>query len=228
MVLQDEVLRYVVSADDSIMSALKKMDNNALRNLIVINQSKVVGILTDGDVRRALIKGVQIHEYVRKAMKTPFIYLLQDDSPQAIIEKFRKKSIGIVPIINGEGELSNVLTRKMFEEMILYNKISTTFDINDFDNDETEYEISPRPWGYYKTMVLNEYFQSKVIYVLPDQLLSLQSHMKREEYWTIICGEGEAQIGESKKVILPGDVVFIPKGCKHNNRSYSFVQRYGK
>ncbi|MBQ7283663.1 MAG: phosphomannose isomerase type II C-terminal cupin domain, partial [Oscillospiraceae bacterium] len=78
-----------------------------------------------------------------------------------------------------------------------------------------EHEIFARPWGFYKTTVLNEMFQGKVIYVSPMQKLSLQSHKRREEYWMIVKGEGTIQLGDSVHPVHPGSTFFIPKCCRH-------------
>ena len=89
------------------------------------------------------------------------------------------------------------------------------FDFSSINENALEYEIFSRPWGFYKTTILNELFKSKVIYVMPDQALSLQSHHYWEEYWIVIYGEGTIQIGESVHLVSPGQYFFIPKDCKH-------------
>ena len=89
------------------------------------------------------------------------------------------------------------------------------FDFSALDENTLEHEIFARPWGFYKTTILNDLFQSKVIYVMPGQALSLQSHQRREEYWTVVHGQGCIQIGESVHPVSPGQSFFIPKGCKH-------------
>ncbi len=208
--------RYTIDADSSILAALKKMDENALRNLIVQSDRVVVGVLTDGDVRRALLRGCSLEDKASSAMNASFIYLTEGDAPQRIIDTFQNEAIGIVPILNRSKQLRNVMTRRIFEEMILSrNNVTTDFDLSAFEGKDVEYAIVSRPWGFYKTTVLNELFQSKIIYVLPNQSLSLQSHMRREEYWTIIDGEGRIQLDQSIRQVYPGDMTFIPKGCRH-------------
>lgn len=222
----NSVDRYTVDSDSSILTALKKMDENALRNLIVQSNREVVGVLTDGDVRRALIRGMQVEDRTSSAMNGSFIYLTEGDAPQKIIDTFQNEAIGIVPILNKSKQLKNVMTRRIFEEMILSkNNVTTDFDLSAFEDKDTEYEIVSKPWGFYKTTVLNELFQSKIIYVLPNQSLSLQSHKRRQEYWTIIDGEGEMQLDSSIRQVYPGDMVFIPKKSKHRitNTSNSSV-----
>ena len=105
--------------------------------------------------------------------------------------------------------------------LISNRKITTKFNLRQYESMKTEYEISSRPWGYYKTMVLNDFFQSKIIYVLPNQVLSLQSHERREEHWTIITGKGIVQLDKSERTVQPGDTVYVPKSCKHRIKNTS-------
>ena len=49
----------------------------------------------------------------------------------------------------------------------------------------------------------------------PNKKLSLQSHNCREEYWIVVHGYGQVQIGDSIKNVECGSSLFIPKGCKH-------------
>lgn len=81
---------------------------------------------------------------------------------------------------------------------------------------EVNYEIYQRPWGYYKTTVLNSYFRAKIISVKPGGMLSYQSqHNHREEYWIVVHGTGTVQLDKSVLQVGSGSTVFIPLGCKH-------------
>ena len=49
-----------------------------------------------------------------------------------------------------------------------------------------------KPWGSYKTFEKNEGYLLKKITVNPGEILSLQSHQHRSEYWHIL--EGTAKV----------------------------------
>ena len=90
-----------------------------------------------------------------------------------------------------------------------------TYDFWALDEGIVDYEIYQRPWGFYKTTVMNDYFQSKVISVNPKSQLSLQSHNHREEHWIVAHGNGTVQLDNSILNVACGSSIFIPKGCKH-------------
>ncbi len=209
--------KYMNNQHDSLYLALRQMDDNRVKFLIVTDgANKVTGTLTDGDVRRGILNGMKLEDPIRKAACETFTSVQMTDGLSHILEVFRDPRIEFLPVLREDGSLGNLITRRALTVMLLTNvSFSTSFDYESLDENALEYQIFARPWGFYKTTILNDMFQSKIIYVYPKQSLSLQSHKRREEYWIVISGEGIIQVGESKHPIAPGGMFFIPKECKH-------------
>ena len=86
---------------------------------------------------------------------------------------------------------------------------------------------SIRPWGHYEVLHDGEDCKVKRIIVKPGQRLSLQSHQRRGERWTIVSGRAEVSLycprredGEiifsgSTSSYFPGQTIIIPKQWKH-------------
>jgi mannose-6-phosphate isomerase len=72
-----------------------------------------------------------------------------------------------------------------------------------------------RPWGQYKILYQNPMYKVKEIIVLPKQKLSLQYHMRRNELWQIIKGEGIVTIGNYGYTAMEGMIFTILKEEKH-------------
>lgn len=72
-----------------------------------------------------------------------------------------------------------------------------------------------RPWGYFRQFSKNTPTTVKIVSVKPNEILSLQSHAKREEFWHAISGFGKAEIGNVWREIKTGDELDIPLGAKH-------------
>ena len=70
--------------------------------------------------------------------------------------------------------------------------------------------MNTRPWGTYKTLQLNNNYHIKEITVYPNQRLSLQSHEKRAEHWTIIKGIGLVYLNNKTFELHTNDSIFIP------------------
>lgn len=72
-----------------------------------------------------------------------------------------------------------------------------------------------RPWGRFTNLLENEHCKVKEIVVNPGQRLSYQSHSRREEKWTVVCGIATVTLNEREIVLFPGDSAKIPKESKH-------------
>jgi mannose-6-phosphate isomerase-like protein (cupin superfamily) len=75
--------------------------------------------------------------------------------------------------------------------------------------------IDYRPWGYYTILQNHSSYKLKHIFVYPNQRLSLQSHQYRQEYWLLLNGSGNAQLGEEIIQLQPHNCIYIPINTKH-------------
>lgn len=175
-----------------------------------------MGVLTDGDIRRAFITGVTTNDSINEFVVRKFTSLNQKNDISDAIEIFKNKAIKFLPILNENGELVNVITKNQLHALLLQDMhADINYDFTTLDDSVVDYEIFQRPWGFYKTTVLNDYFQSKVISVKPGQQLSLQSHNHREEQRIVAHGTGTVQIEKSVINVSCGSSLFIPMGAKH-------------
>lgn len=208
---------YVILEQDTILEALTKIDENKAGFLIVVEKTdKVLGTLTDGDIRRAFLCGNTVKDSVKEIYNKSFTYLTESQQITDAIEVFKNSAIKFLPILDAEHRLVNILTKQQMHSLLILDiHADLTYDFLELDDTILEHEVFQRPWGYYKTSLMNDYFQSKLICINPGGKLSLQSHSRREEHWIIAHGNGVVQIGESLINVTRGSSLFIPKGCKH-------------
>lgn len=215
--------KFELGVKDTLYLALEKIDANKKGFLIILNdQNKVEGTLTDGDIRRALIRGMQITEPVTACCNRQFTFLNYNAEFSEVIDLFKNESLVFLPVLDQDGHLKNVITKENLHALLLQDvHPDMDYDFLDVDDSIINHEIYRRPWGFYKTTILNDQFQSKVISVKPGASLSLQEHKRREEHWIVVKGEGEVRIGDSVVGVCSGSVLFIPRGCKHRIRNTS-------
>lgn len=72
-----------------------------------------------------------------------------------------------------------------------------------------------RPWGNFRQFTQNEKSTIKIITVKPNEILSLQSHKHRSEFWKVISGSGTVEIGAIKINTTIGDEHEIKVEEKH-------------
>jgi len=69
-----------------------------------------------------------------------------------------------------------------------------------------------RPWGNFRVVLDEKNVKIKKITVNPEGVLSLQLHRYRDEWWKVIKGEGEVQIGN--------EILEVSKGTSLNIDRY--------
>ncbi len=200
-----------------IKDVLVKLNENRRKFVICVDEFDcVVGVVTDGDIRRALLNNISIIDTIDKIYNASFKYLNIESSFTEVCELFRLGKIDFLPIVDKDRVLVNVLTKVQFHLALLENiDFDLMYDFFQLDGMTLEHEIYNRPWGFYKSTFLTTHAQAKIITVLPNSELSLQKHFKREEHWVILRGEGKVVLGEVVIDAYPGKYIYIPKECKH-------------
>lgn len=72
-----------------------------------------------------------------------------------------------------------------------------------------------RPWGKFEQFTHNEQTTVKIIYVNPNEELSLQYHEKRDEFWKVLEGHPVLVIDDKVTKANPDDEFFIPRKKNH-------------
>lgn len=218
-----ELNDFAICKNETIYHALDKINSNKKGFLIIVDHSfRVIGTLTDGDLRRAFLKQKTIEDSVDSIFNTNYESLTVREKFSRAIELFKNSQIEFLPITDETGVFINIITKNNMHVLLLGDiQFDWFYPFLDLDDLVLEHEIYDRPWGFYKTTFLNSYAQSKILNVRPLHELSLQEHHKREEYWVVISGFGEVVIGTSRKRVEAGSFVFIPKGCKHKLKNSS-------
>ncbi len=103
--------RHLISDSASIREGLIKINQNSggiLCLFVVDDAQRLVGTLTDGDIRRALISGIGIDETTRSAMNKNFIKIQINEITPAKIKKCRVDDIKLLPCVDADGKICKV------------------------------------------------------------------------------------------------------------------------
>ncbi len=225
--MKNNLLREVsVNNNTSIIEAMKKIDKNLLRLIFVVDiKNKLLGLATDGDIRRQLISGANLDYKI--SYNKNFYSLDYEDNFNKLCSIFRKSSADVIPILKNS-KLYNYITKHQFHVMLIEGEeFRTDRDFTIFNSFSLEKEIFNRPWGFYKSVWINSNAQAKIICINPDSEISLQKHYRREEHWIVVRGSGFALIENNKIDLFPGKYIFVPKESKHqlvnNTKSQLFI-----
>lgn len=100
-----------IDSSNTIKDALEKLNLVPTGStLFVIDKTsqKVLGTLTDGDIRRGLLKNLLIDNSVTKVMRTSFKFLLKSNDYSLQIKQFKESMIKTVPLLDIDGKLLKI------------------------------------------------------------------------------------------------------------------------
>lgn len=105
----EKIKNRVIAPGCSILVAMKKMDEIKMKILFVYDGDKFEGILTLGDIQRAIIKGHSLTEGVLNILDKNKIYANVSEPIDAIKEKMESIRAELMPVLQ-DGELVEVYT----------------------------------------------------------------------------------------------------------------------
>ena len=99
----------IVSSSSELRSVLEVLNRAGSSFVLIVDEeSKLLGTLTDGDVRRSLLKGTTLDSSVDLSMNTDFIHSWETDSPIDVDNLLVKHQINYIPILNQSMEIVGV------------------------------------------------------------------------------------------------------------------------
>jgi len=112
-----------ISEELSLKQALQQIEVNKLGVVCVSNQKhKIIGIVTDGDIRRALLQGYNIDDKVKVCANYNFVWA-DESTPREILLKQLDQKIICIPVLDSQGKLLNLVHKKslpIIEESPVY------------------------------------------------------------------------------------------------------------
>ncbi|MGH6946942.1 MAG: nucleotidyltransferase family protein [Kiloniellales bacterium] len=104
--------RALISSEATIRDAIACIDASGLQIALVVERSgKLLGTITDGDIRRGMLRGKSLDESAAEIMvRTPSTVTLKQGR-EAALAIMREKQIGQVPVLDAAGRVAGLETR---------------------------------------------------------------------------------------------------------------------
>ncbi len=98
------IVKNILSSDSTIRTALEKLTllGESLTLFVVNPNSQLIGVVTDGDIRRGLIKGCKLEDSVMGIMNKNFKSINEENFTIELIQDLKKSSAKIIPILDNE------------------------------------------------------------------------------------------------------------------------------
>jgi dTDP-glucose pyrophosphorylase len=107
--ISEQCKKLFVKPNLPLKEALKQMDKITLQVLIVVDEEdRILGIITDGNIRRAIIKGLSFDAPISLMMtKNPIVINNSSDKKEAL-QLMRKHEIRHIPVIDDKNKVIGI------------------------------------------------------------------------------------------------------------------------
>lgn len=105
-----ELSDLICSINSTIKDVMVCIDKNARGTAFITDDAnRIVGVMTDGDIRRLLINGYGLNDKIAAHINRDFIYAVNTEPAESIAKQFNWR-IRIIPIVNEKMELVDYST----------------------------------------------------------------------------------------------------------------------
>src|SRR5688572_6991622 len=120
-----EVKDLIVRDTDILKKGLEVLNQNGLGTLFVVDSNNLLkGIVTDGDIRRALLKEFSIHSPIASVMNTNCVALNYKIDNVKILETLNTK-IKIIPLVDDKGVLVDYASTTRIRKIMIASPLLT-------------------------------------------------------------------------------------------------------
>src|SRR5690348_11559176 len=101
----------LVSANASIRQVMQKLESSALQIVLVVDEKDhLLGTVTDGDIRRGILRSLSLTDSVHKVMNSNPKVAKVNESRESAFAIMRRSGIHHLPIVDEDGRLMDMET----------------------------------------------------------------------------------------------------------------------
>lgn len=102
---------FIIDSEKTIKEAMTKINKNLTGTIFVNENKKILGVATDGDIRRTLLSGYNINNKIKIAINKNYVSV-SENSPKDIIfdicQKYKNK-IKVFPVVNKINQVVDII-----------------------------------------------------------------------------------------------------------------------
>jgi len=104
----DKIKNRIIDIEMTILQGLSKMDKEGIKLLIVFDKMQFLGLLTIGDIQRAILKDVALNMSISSIIDKNKIYALESEDIEVVKSKMFKLRAECMPVLSENGDLIEV------------------------------------------------------------------------------------------------------------------------
>ena len=112
----------LISVETPLLDAMRIIDQGAAQIALVVDKKqRLLGTLTDGDIRRGLLHGEKLDAPVERLMNRNFRYVRCTEDPSIVLEMMRREVLRQIPVLD---ELNRVVELRMLQELLMPHQLT--------------------------------------------------------------------------------------------------------
>jgi len=110
----EDIAKYIIDKNATIKEALGQLDklSDDVLTLFVLDGTRMIGTLTDGDIRRALIRNISLDASVEQVMEKSFKFVCPNEKNIQKIREIRASGVQLLPCLGENGKLLKIYNLK--------------------------------------------------------------------------------------------------------------------
>lgn len=126
MITNSKIEELCITPDETLYRALEVIntfgDSSSKLALVIDDNSKLLGVINDGDIRRALLGRNSLDTPVSEFMKKDFVYIEEGMARSAVLDIMRSLCVDQIPVLDKQGRVISLhLLREMLSVEPLLN-----------------------------------------------------------------------------------------------------------
>jgi len=115
------IKKYLIHKNENVKQALiqlNELSDDTLNLFVIDDDKKLIGTVTDGDIRRALISGISLNDRIEIACLKTFKAIYEGIIDVNFVKKNRQKGILLLPVLNKNGQIEKIYDLKKAKNIL--------------------------------------------------------------------------------------------------------------
>jgi len=108
--MDKKITSNILRKENTIKEAMERMNQTGLRVVFITDGAKkLLGLVTDGDIRRGLLSGHNLETRVKEIMNSNPVYAHAGAPTAELLDTMVKKNILVIPVVDSQGILTDIV-----------------------------------------------------------------------------------------------------------------------
>ncbi len=117
----EDYSKHIIKSGATVLDAFKSLDLLKTKDLDLFVESedgRIIGAVTDGDLRRGLIAGAALDDKVETVMNRGFISFNKGLIDISLLKKYKAKGISLIPVLDKDGRIDEIYNIRVLKSIL--------------------------------------------------------------------------------------------------------------